>query len=190
MRILDAAALIEQEESVRRSGSCSEHQACVGGDHRRSASVDGVDDLGGVNALKVGAGHAQVCVAELALDDRQRHTFAGHLHRVRVAKLMGRNRRRTPASAASRRSSARAPVCDQARPHVAPSMTHRNGPTGIVVRICRQVSVYSHAQSSITTSRRLPPLPRYAGAVVMPSRVAGGRLLAAERRVGGLIGSA
>ena len=37
---------------------------------------------------------------------------------------------------------------------------------------------------------RIRHRPCYAGAVVMPSRVAGGRLLAAERRVGGLIGSA
>jgi hypothetical protein len=37
---------------------------------------------------------------------------------------------------------------------------------------------------------RIRHRPCYAGAMVMPSTVAGGRLLAAERRVGGLIGSA
>ena len=37
---------------------------------------------------------------------------------------------------------------------------------------------------------RIRHRPAYAGAVVMPSTVVGGRLLAAERRVGGLVGSA
>jgi hypothetical protein len=46
----------------------------------------------------------------------------------------GAKRRRTPATAA-RRSSARAPVCDHARPHVVPQITHRNGPTGRPARM-------------------------------------------------------
>ena len=52
--------------------------------------MDGVDDFGRVDALWVGAGDAEVCVAELALDDGQRHTFASHLDRVSVAQLTGR----------------------------------------------------------------------------------------------------
>jgi hypothetical protein len=37
-----------------------------------------------------GRGRAEVGVAELALDDVQRHALAGELERVRVAQLMGR----------------------------------------------------------------------------------------------------
>jgi hypothetical protein len=50
--------------------------------------VDGVDDLAVVDALDVDGRDAEVCVAELALDDVERHAFARHLDRVRVAKLM------------------------------------------------------------------------------------------------------
>jgi hypothetical protein len=52
--------------------------------------VNGVDDLGVVDALEVDGGDAEVAVAELALDDDQRHTFARHLDCVRVAKLVRR----------------------------------------------------------------------------------------------------
>ena len=50
--------------------------------------MDGFDDLAGVDALEVDRGHAEVAVTELALDDVQRHTFAGELDRVRVTQLM------------------------------------------------------------------------------------------------------
>jgi hypothetical protein len=40
---------------------------------------------------------SQVGVPELALDDDQRHTLAGHLDGVRLAQLVGAKRRRTPA---------------------------------------------------------------------------------------------
>ena len=81
----------------------------------------------------------------------------------------GAKRRRTPAMAARRRSSARAPVCDQTRPWVGPSITHRNGPTGSSYRDPPPCLYVSHPHSSIPTSRCLPPFPRYAGEVVMPS---------------------
>src|SRR3954465_10758444 len=58
-------------------------------DRRRAAAVDGVDDLGVVDALEVDGGNAEVAVAELALDDDQRHAFARHLDAVGVAKLGG-----------------------------------------------------------------------------------------------------
>ena len=127
---------------------------------------------------------------ELALDDRQRDPFVGHLDRVGVAELVWREPTPDPAAAAVRPSWRRADAGSQLRPAVGPWITQNNGPTGNRTRSCCQGSSCSHAQRSIPTSRRLSPLPCYAGAVVMPSRVAGGRLLAAERRVGGLIGSA
>src|SRR4051794_21797084 len=48
-------------------------------DHWRAAGVDGVDDLGVVDALEVDRGDAEVAVAELALDDDERHAFVSHL---------------------------------------------------------------------------------------------------------------
>src|SRR5919106_1779636 len=39
---------------------------------------DGVDDLGRVDAVEIDRRHAEVDVAELALDHLQRNTFAGH----------------------------------------------------------------------------------------------------------------
>ena len=50
--------------------------------------MDGFDDLAGVDALEVDRGHAEVAVAELALDDVERDAFAGELDRVRVAQLV------------------------------------------------------------------------------------------------------
>jgi hypothetical protein len=70
--------------------------------------VDGVDDLGAVDALEVDRGDAEAGVSELALDDDQRDTFARHLDGVGVAELVRANRRRTPASAAVWRSCSRA----------------------------------------------------------------------------------
>jgi hypothetical protein len=52
--------------------------------------VDGVDDLGIVDALEIDTGDAEVAVADLALNDDQRHPSAGQLDGVRVAKLVRR----------------------------------------------------------------------------------------------------
>jgi hypothetical protein len=62
---------------------------------RRRSSVGGgrgwcVDDLGVVDALQVDRGDPEVGVSELALEDDERDALAGHLDRVGVAKLMGR----------------------------------------------------------------------------------------------------
>jgi hypothetical protein len=46
--------------------------------------------IGVVDALEVDRGDAEVGVAELALDDDQRHALAGHLDGVRVAQLVWR----------------------------------------------------------------------------------------------------
>jgi hypothetical protein len=61
--------------------------------------VDGVDDLGVVDALQVYGGDAEVAVAELALDHDESYAFARQLDRVRVAKLV----RREAAANAGRR---------------------------------------------------------------------------------------
>jgi hypothetical protein len=61
----------------------------VGGrDHRRGAFVDGVDDLGVVDSSEVHRGDREVGMSELALNDEQWHTFAGHFDRVSVSQLM------------------------------------------------------------------------------------------------------
>ena len=56
----------------------------------RPAHVDGGDDLLGVDALEVDRGRAEVGVAELALDDVQRHALSGELKGMRVAQLVRR----------------------------------------------------------------------------------------------------
>jgi hypothetical protein len=48
--------------------------------------MDGRDDLLGVDALEVDRGRAEVRVAELPLDDVDRHTLAGELERMRVTR--------------------------------------------------------------------------------------------------------
>jgi hypothetical protein len=52
--------------------------------------MDGIDDLGVVDALEVYGRDTQVSVSELALDDDERDAFAGHLNRVGVSELVGR----------------------------------------------------------------------------------------------------
>ena len=99
-------------------------------------------------------------MAELALDDVDRHSFARKLDGMRVPQLMGSDRRRTPASTASWRSSARAAVADQRRPRVGPSMTQNSGPGGNDTRCANQAASCSNPNWSIPASRRLSPLPR------------------------------
>jgi len=50
--------------------------------------VDGVDDLGTVDALQVDRRNAEARVSELALDHDQRDALARHLDGVRVAELV------------------------------------------------------------------------------------------------------
>jgi hypothetical protein len=52
--------------------------------------VDGFDDLAVVDALQVDRRDAEVAVAELALDDDQRHAFASELDGMRVPELVRR----------------------------------------------------------------------------------------------------
>src|SRR4051812_47551326 len=54
----------------------SRPQRAVDRYHWCPAGVDGVDDLGAVDALEVDRGDAEVGVSELALDDDQPDTFA------------------------------------------------------------------------------------------------------------------
>jgi hypothetical protein len=90
-------------------------------DHRRASGVDGVDDLGAVDALQVDGCDAEAGVAELALDDNQRHAFAGHFdNEARGEAGAERRGRRMPASAATRRICARTAMLDHARPRVGP----------------------------------------------------------------------
>jgi hypothetical protein len=80
--------IARQAASSRRHRS--EPQRRADGDHRRRSGVHGLDDLAAVDALEVDGRDAEVAVAELALDDDQRHAFAGHLDGVGVAELVWR----------------------------------------------------------------------------------------------------
>src|SRR5215211_126809 len=79
-----------RDAEIPRLPLTSAAERAVDGDHRRAARVDGVDDLGVVDALQIDRGDAEVGVAELALDDDQRQALAGHLDGVRVAQLVRR----------------------------------------------------------------------------------------------------
>jgi hypothetical protein len=52
--------------------------------------MDRLDDLGVVDALQVDRRDAEVAVAELALDDDQRHALARELDGMRVPELVWR----------------------------------------------------------------------------------------------------
>ena len=52
--------------------------------------MDGADDLAAVDALQVDAGDAAVGVPELALDHDERNSLVGHLNRVSMPQLVGR----------------------------------------------------------------------------------------------------
>jgi hypothetical protein len=71
----------------------------------------------------------------------------------------GANRRRTPASAARRRSSLLTVALDHGLPRVGPSITQNIGPTGNSTRAVSQGRSCSQPQASIPISRRRPPLP-------------------------------
>jgi hypothetical protein len=50
--------------------------------------VDGVDDLGVVDALQVDGGDSEVGVSELTLDDHERYALSGHIDGVGVTQLV------------------------------------------------------------------------------------------------------
>jgi hypothetical protein len=52
--------------------------------------MNGVDDLGVVDPLRVDRGDPEMGMPELALDDHHRDTLMGQLHSVGMAQLMGR----------------------------------------------------------------------------------------------------
>ncbi len=61
---------------------------CAGGDHRRAASVDGLDDFGVVDSLEIDRRDAEVAVAELPLNDHERHALESHFDGMRVSQLV------------------------------------------------------------------------------------------------------
>jgi hypothetical protein len=142
----------------KRRPRTSEPKRCADRDHRRASGVNGVDDLGGVDALQVDGSDAEVAVAELTLDDHERHAFARHLHGVGVAELVGRE-----AAAHAGRGAAQLRAGGCGRP--------RSAPGGAVddaeQRPDRKLEAKlepgwssCEPQSSMPTSRRRPPLPR------------------------------
>jgi hypothetical protein len=122
--------------------------------------VDRVDDLGVVDALEVDGRDPEVGVAELALDDDQRHTLAGHRDGVRVAELVWR---KASPYAGLAGDAAQLRAGGGGRPLPPP----RGTADDTELRPDRQLNAHLEprrelfpGQSSIPTSRRRPPLPR------------------------------
>ena len=85
-----ARRMAGREARRASDGSSGAPQTGGGGDHRRRASVDGVDDLGVVDPLQIHACDPEVCVPQLPLDDYHRHAFVREFDCVRMTELMGR----------------------------------------------------------------------------------------------------
>ena len=76
-------------------------EARVGGNHRGGALVVGGDDLGVIDPAQIPGGDREVGMPELALDHEQGDPFAGHLYRVGVPELVGREPPANPGCASS-----------------------------------------------------------------------------------------
>jgi hypothetical protein len=91
-----------------------------------------------ISALSIPCRHrraAEVAVAELALDDDQRHAFVGDLDCVRVAELV---RSEAPADSGGGSRSAQLGSGGRARPEASagrPLMTQKSGPMGSSCRV-------------------------------------------------------
>ena len=122
--------------------------------------MDRVDDLGAVDSLEIDRGDPKVGVTELTLDNNQWHALVRHLDSVRMTQLM----RREPPPHTRLGRGARQLLASRgglpAPARVAPRITHNNAPTGSSRRTASHGSSCDHAQRSIPTSRRRPPLPR------------------------------
>ena len=68
----------------RRAWSLLEPERSGDRHHGSASGVDGLDDFGVVDALKVDRGNAEVAVAELSLHHDQWDSFVSHLNGVRV----------------------------------------------------------------------------------------------------------
>jgi hypothetical protein len=99
-------------------------------------------------------------VSELALDDDQRHAFTGHLDRVCVPQLVGREASADAGPRGGASELGPGPTGGPGRPRVRPLMTQSSGPIGSATRAISHGSSSCQPQSSIPTSRRRPPFPR------------------------------
>src|SRR4051794_25874950 len=97
------AALPPRAPSAVRSGRAQGRSGVLTGTIGARRAWTGFDDFNVVDALEIDRGDAEIAVAELALNDDQRHAFMGHLDRVGVTQSMGREpsahaggRRRAP----------------------------------------------------------------------------------------------
>ena len=128
-------------------------------DHRWPAVVDGVDDLAGIDSLEVNRRDPEVRMSELPLDDRQRDPFVRHLDRVGVPELVWREPSpdpglgRQPAKLTARRCRRPAATAGWS------SEDAEQRTDGQPTRCSVQRQTCSHAQSSIPTILRFPPLP-------------------------------
>ncbi len=103
-------------------------------DHRGVAGVDGVDDLGVVDALEVDRRDAEVAVTKLALDHDQRDAFACHLDGVGVSELVRSEAPAYRCAGSGAAQVARAAALAHRAPRVEPVTMQNSGPTGISSR--------------------------------------------------------
>ena len=85
--------------------------------------------------------------------------LAGHVDRLRMPQLGGRESVANPAASAVSRSWLRMPAGEHGRPRVGPRRTQNNAPPGRRARIWSHGSSCSNAHPCMPTSRRFPPLP-------------------------------
>jgi threonine dehydrogenase-like Zn-dependent dehydrogenase len=106
-------------------------ERCVDWDHRGAAGMDGFDDLGVVDALQVIEVMPRLLWPSWRWMTISRTPSRASSTACACRSWCGAKRRRTPAAAAVRRSSARAAALAQCRPRVGPLMTQNSGPTAL-----------------------------------------------------------
>jgi hypothetical protein len=132
---------------------------CADWDHRLAPGTHRLDDLGVVDALQVDRGDAEVAMAELALDDDQRHAFAGELDGVSVPELV-------------RREPSPDPCLDGGSPQVRSGGGARPVPTA-----CRAVDdaeqrPYGYLEPQLEPGLQLVPAPAVHADLATPSSLA------------------
>ena len=121
-------------------------------DHRRW-SLDGRRGRSRCRrSREIHGGDREIGVAQLALDDQQRHAFAGHFDGMSMAQLVRRKPAAHPRPAGSHVQLGADAGWRHGRPRVGPSSTQNSAPTGSLARSC------SHGSSCSNTPAVHPDL--------------------------------